>query len=467
MPASVPPAAALFHGNQGYSVDQAAARLADRVLGDGPRDFTFARFDAAELLKPGAAEAVGGRLDAFQTACEALPLLGDRRVVRLDGVEAVRVPDRAAQNLQRALEALKVCRIRWDGRAVWVAEPDLGPGESAEETLPAAAWVESVLAQSAGPPVLHPRSGAGGGFALTRRGKREPATLADFLRTAAKAKFVLPEEAGEAGADAPSAASKDSSGRLHHLLETLLAAPREGLTLILTSAATRETDLSKPLLAALKQAGAQIGKFVTYGDYNPADWVVNEAQARALRLTRPVAEALIARAGNDLGRLAQELDRLALIFPAGRPPSEADLLAAVHGGGQHSVFDIGEKLGEKDLQGALLALEQYLDDAGEHPLLISLLARHFRQLALVHEVRRGGEREAELAAKLKLHPFIAKKVAAQASRFTARELGAAQRALAELDLAAKRGGHLTRVLFKHLIHRMCTGGFRRPLRSIL
>ena len=459
---TTPPTAALFHGNQAYSVDQAAAKLAHRVLGEGPRDFTFSRFEAAELLKAGSPEATAAKVDAFQMACEATPLLGDQRVVRLDGVEAVRVPDRAAQNLQRALEALKVCRVAWEGRSVWVAQEDLGPGESAEETLPASAWVESIQPQSAGPSVLHPRTGPGGEFALTRRGKREVATLADFLRVAAKAKFVLPEEAGEAGADAPSA----GSGRLHRLLETLLAAPPAGLTLILTSSVMRETDLSKPLVAALKQAGAKIEKFATYEDYNPADWVVEEAQKRALRLSRPVAEALIARVGNSLARLAQELDRLALIFPAGRPPSEEALLQAVHGGGQHSVFSIGEKLGAKDLEGALLALEQFLDDAGEHPLLIGLLARHFRQLALVHDLRRAGGAEAELAAKLKLHPFIARKVAAQARHFSPREIGAVQTALAELDVAAKRGGHLTRVLFRDLIHKICTGGFQRPARTL-
>ncbi len=461
MAAHPPPSAALFFGNQGYSVDQAATKLTDRVLGDGPRDFTFQRFDAADLLKSASAEAMGARIDAFQVACEAMPLLGDQRVVRLDHLEAVRVPDRAGQTLQRALEAQKLCRVTWGGKAVWVAEADLDPGESAEETRPAAAWVANVQAQAAGPPILFLRH-AGDTGAVTRRGKRAEVSLPELLRASVKAKFMLPDEAEDAG-PAPAA----GAGRLHHLLESLLAQPPSGLTLILTAAVTRDTDLSKPLVAALRALKGPQEKFVTYDDYNPVDWVIQEAGTRALRLTRPVAEALIQRVGNDLGKLAQELSRLALVFPSGRSPSEEELLAAVHGGGQYSVFQISERLGQRDLEGALLALTQFLADSPhEHPVLIGILARHFRQLALVHDLGRHGVSDDELAGRLKLHPFIAKKVAAQARRFAPRELDNIRQAVAEIDVAAKRHGHLTEVYFKDFVQQVCLRGFERGFQRL-
>lgn len=459
MPAFTPPPAALYFGNQGYSVDEAAAKLTERVLGDGPRDFTYQRFDAAELLKAGGGEAMAARMDAFEEACCATPLLGDRRVVRLDHLEAVRVPDRAGQALQRALEAQKVCRVAWNGKAVWVAEADVEPEETVEETRPLAAWVQNVQAQSAGPPLLRLRDRAGGTFAVTRHGKRAEAALPDFLRATVKGKFALPDEAEDEQAPPPAA----GAGRLHHLLESLLARPPDGLTLIFTAQVTRDTDLSKPLVAALKALGAPVEKFVTYDDYNPADWVLKQAAGRALRLTRPLAEALIERVGNELGRLAQELDRLALVFPPDKSPSEEELLAAVHGGGQYSVFQIGERLGRRDLEGALLALRRFLEDSPhEHPVLIGHLARHFRQLALVHGLAHSGVPEGELPGRLKLHPFIVKKVITQARRFSPAELDRIQQAVARLDVAVKRHAHLTEVLFQDFLHHVCRGGFQRP-----
>ncbi|HEX7928002.1 MAG TPA: DNA polymerase III subunit delta, partial [bacterium] len=427
-------------------------------LGDGPRDFTFQRFDAAELLKNAGAEVMAGRIDAFQTACEAMPLLGDQRVVRLDRVEAVKVPDRASQTLQRALEAVKLCRVAWEGKPIWLAEADVERGEAIQESRPLMAWVDQVQPQSAGSPVLFLRGIAGSAFVLSRRGKRSEVPLAEFIRNTVKGKFVLPEEA-EAGEDAAPAVG---AGRLHQLLESLLANPPDGLTLILTANVTRETDLSKALVAALKEQKAPLEKFVTYDDYNPVDWVMNESQNRALRLTRPLAAALIERVGNDLGKLSQEMNRLALLFPASKSPTEDELLAAVHGGGQFNVFQISERLGHKDLEGALRALQQFLEDSpNEHPVLVGLLARHFRQLALVHDLIRGGVSEREMASRLKLHEFIAKKVVGQARRFKPRELANIRQAIAQIDTAAKRHGHLTDVLFKDFVDQVCRGGYER------
>jgi DNA polymerase III delta subunit len=459
MPAFAPPPAVLYYGNQGYSIEEAAAKLTDRVLGHGPRDFIYQRFDAAELLKAGGGEAIAARIDAFEEACHATPLLGDRRVVRLDHLEAVRVPDRAGQALQRALEAQKVCRVAWNGKAVWVAEADVEPEETVEETRPLAAWVESVQVQFAGPPLLRLRTLAGSIFAITRRGKRTEIGLAEYLQAVLKGKFFISDDAMEQ-TPSPSA----GAGRLHNLLEGLLVRPPAGLTLILTAQVTRETDLPKPLLSALSALGAPVEKFVTYDDYNPADWVLKQAASRELRLTRSLAEALIERVGNELGRLAQELDRLALVFPAGKSFSKGELLAAVHGGDQFSVFQIGEHLGRRDLDGALLALRRFLEDSPhEHPVLIGHLARHFRQLALVHDLARNGVPDVELPGRLKLHPFITKKVVAQARRFSPTELDHVREAVARIDVAAKRHAHLTEVLLQDFFHQVCRGGFQHPL----
>jgi DNA polymerase III delta subunit len=462
MAASAPPAAALYYGNQSYSIEQAATRLTDAVLGAGPRDFSYQRFDAAELLKTAPAEVMAGRIDAFQMACEAMPLLGDRRVVRLDRLEAVRLPDRAVQPLRKALDAQRLARVSWRGQPTWVPEDELQPGEAAEAVEPAGTWVERIAPQEGGHPVVHLRA-LEARFAHGGGEQREWVPLPDLLRARIKPKFALPDEA-DADAEPP---PTGAAGRLHPLLQRLLTAPPDGLTLVLTAVATRETDLSKPLLAALKKLAAPLEKFVTYDDYNPADWVVQEGRARGLRLTRPVAEVLIHRAGNDLGRLAKELDRLSLVFPAGRAPSEDDLIGAVHAGGRASLFQINEKLGNRDLEGALLILEEFLHEKPqEHPVLIGILARHFRQLVEVHGLLRGGVPEAEWPARLKLHPFIAKKVIAQARRFTPLELEHIQQTLAEIDVVAKRNAHLTGLYFKEFIHGVCSGGYRTRRRSL-
>ena len=115
----------------------------------------------------------------------------------------------------------------------------------------------------------------------------------------------------------------------------------------------------------------------------------------------------------------------------------------------------------------LRALQQFLEDSpNEHPVLIGLLSRYFRQLSQVHDLGRHGVSDDEMPTRLKLHPFIAKKVIAQARRFKPRELANIRQAVAQIDVAAKRHGHLTDVLFKDFVDQVCRGGFEQGFREI-
>jgi DNA polymerase-3 subunit delta len=338
--------------------------------------------------------------------------------------------------------------------------------------VPLSTWIAGVTPRSAGGPLVEWAPGAdevGIAAATSGAAGSEPAkagsgaglrqSLRSFLRQRIKTKFAFADEtsAGE-GEDAPSASS--GTARLHQILERLLDNPPAGLSLVLTADCTRETDLSKELIERLRKAG-RIDKHVTYADQAPVEWLVSQARQRKLPLGTQAAEMVIQRVGNDMGRLVQELERLALLVIPGQPLSESTLLEAVHAEQQGSVFTLAERIAARDLAGALAALERFLADTPhEHPLLIAVLARHFRQLRQAHLADREGSSEADLAQRLKIHPFLAKRVAAQASRFTMPELERIQLALAELDVAARRQGSVMRWLMQDFLQRCCQGGFK-------
>ncbi len=468
MAGSTPPPVALFYGNQDYAVDRAARGCIDRVLGAGPRDFSLQRFDAAELLKSGSADAVAEAAGAFELACQTAPFLCERWVVRLDHLEAVRISDRAAQTLQRALADLQLFRCRIGTESAWALEDDLTAADPREGGAQAQPWVEQVASRSDGPPVLHLRPGAAQARCLlSHGGERRLVDVKAFLREKLKGRYAFADEVEEAPGETAAGASAGSAAtRLHLVLERLLANPPDGLHLVLTARATRETDLSRPLLGAFKGHGS-IEKFVTYDDYNPVDFVLQGAKERGVRLSRPQAELVIQLAGNELGRLASELDKLALLFPGATPPPDDALVRAVSGSLNASLFLITDKLGGKDLAGALGVLEHFLAETPqEHPLLIGILARHARQLLRVHALLRLRVPEADWPSQLKLHPFIAKRVAGQARRFSAPELEAMLRALAGLDVACKLRGNLTGALFREYVQAVCAGGFAHPERGL-
>ena len=473
MPPANPAPLHLIYGNQPYSVDKAALGFADAVLDpDAPRDFSFQRFDAAEMLKAGSADAVGDAIAEFQNACESAPFLCERWVVRLDHVEVVKISDRAANNLERALGEWVLFPLLHEGEQALALEEDLLASDVREGGGRPQNLVDIVESRSAGPPLLHLNPHAERlRLLLSSGGKRVLVNARKYVRDKLKGKFEI---AGD-GEDSPAAASSPAGAspsqqqgpRLHRLLERLAGHPPPGLHLVMTAAVSREGDLSRPLLTLLKKAG-RVEKHVTYDDYEPVDWVLREARPRKLALTHPLAALLVHLAGNDLGKLISELDKLALLFPDGQAIREEDLTRSVGGGAGSSLFQITEKLGAKDLSGVLAVLEEFLGgNPGEHPMLIGILARYFRQLLHIHALRSLGVSESDYPSQLKLHPFIAKKVIPQAWKFDRAELEAMVRTLAELEFALKLHHHLTAPLLREFAESACLGRFARGQTTML
>ena len=106
---------------------------------------------------------------------------------------------------------------------------------------------------------------------------------------------------------------------------------------------------------------------------------------------------------------------------------------------QAIVFDLVDALGRRDGRTASQTLHHLLD-AGEHPLgLMGMIARQFRLLIQVKELKEEGATPRDIAKALKLHPFPAGKLHNQATHFTAGQLEAVYRHLLDTDLAIKTG----------------------------
>ncbi len=454
---NLPKRVLLAYGNQRYSVEQTAERWSDQVLGDAPRDFAFHRFDAGEILRGTAADGAHEAIDAFQLACQTVPFLAERYLVRLDGIEAVRPPGRALATLNRNLDEMRVFRRGGREHGAWALEEDLPPGEPRGEATPVREWVREVEARGDGRLLIDPAPEAPD-FLVSKSGSVQVVSFKEFLRAKLKGNFTFADEVDGSENDSVPAAV---AGRLHQLLERFILNPPPDCWLLLTAAVTRETDLSTALLKAIKAQGT-VEKFVTYDDYEPVDWVIKTGREKKLRLGQETAHRLIQLAGNDLGRLEKELEKLSLLFP---PDSELDpdtLMGALQANSRHSLFWITERLGAKDLAGALAVLDQFLmESPNEYPVLIGILARFFRQLHRIRVLAAEGVGEREIASQLKLHPFIARKLAAQARRFSTSELEAALQKLAELDVALRLKSQLTAPLLKGFLAEICGNAPRR------
>ena len=264
-----------------------------------------------------------------------------------------------------------------------------------------------------------------------------------------------------------------SGKRLFHTLLKYLTTPPDSCFFILTAVATREQDLSSPLLKTIKLRGS-IQKFMAYDDDKPIAWIIARGRQKQISITPQLARLLIELLGIDLNILDQELEKLSLLSlqsVEGDHPrknalllNEETLLEHVRGAKSFSIFRITHSLSHKDLVGALETLDQILlETPSGHVGLFVLVSQQFRRLLSIHYFQQQDLPPSVILPKLKIHPFLGKRLMAQARSFTLQELEQIVTRMADLDLQFKYNAKEARCLFQNLFQQICTGRFRSPM----
>jgi DNA polymerase III delta subunit len=141
--------------------------------------------------------------------------------------------------------------------------------------------------------------------------------------------------------------------------------------------------------------------------------VTQMAEARGLRLRPDAVRAFIDSTGSDLALLANELDRLALVFHGRNEPLDAPTLAAELGMlREDDAWQLDRLLlGRQWSKASILA--HALMDRGEEALgLLHIVVSHCRNALKVAEGFQQGLPAGDVAQRLKLPPFLAKQYVA-------------------------------------------------------
>jgi DNA polymerase-3 subunit delta len=192
-------------------------------------------------------------------------------------------------------------------------------------------------------------------------------------------------------------------------------APRAWVILLAEGLKTRDLQ-QHPVFSRLQKEEAALG-FWRLRERELYQWLAREAQALGKNLTLAGAQRLVELVGQNLAELAQELTKLALY--AGQEANLTPALVAqlASHSRTYNIFALVDTLGEAGVQRRLAALDHLLD-LGEPPArIIGMLARQLRLLIRAKETP-GDLPPETLARNLNLLPGLAKKLAAQAARFS-------------------------------------------------
>ncbi|MFA5052006.1 MAG: DNA polymerase III subunit delta [Patescibacteria group bacterium] len=186
-------------------------------------------------------------------------------------------------------------------------------------------------------------------------------------------------------------------------------------------------------------------------------WIKSEVKARQGAIEPPAVLELASLVGPDLWTMSSEIEKL-IHWTSGQAIRADDVRQNVRASFDENIFHLTDALAERDVKRSLNLLHGQLA-LGSHPLyLLTMLVRQLRILLQVREIIDREPNYYTVAARLKLHPFVAQKAIRDARKFTLGELKDLYQRLLELDIAFKSTSHDPRVLFDLLITKICRAG---------
>jgi DNA polymerase III subunit delta len=214
--------------------------------------------------------------------------------------------------------------------------------------------------------------------------------------------------------------------------------PSPGSDLILLG---KKLGARERLLSAVKNSG-EIHTFDQPKGKALIRWLVGHAKKMDLDLPEDVAEDLVNRCSGDKMRLLQETEKLA-IYVDKRTATHDDVAALCPAVVQSNIFAFVDSLAAGQRDKALALLEDLIS-TGEPPLRLTFMIR--RQFQLVARARalldRGTPRK-ELSSRLKVPPFVARKLEEQVNKLDEQNLERALTRIQDLEGGLKGGSDLS------------------------
>lgn len=177
-----------------------------------------------------------------------------------------------------------------------------------------------------------------------------------------------------------------------------------------------------------KQPEVMIGKILT-----------RHADKLGCRITRDAVSLLVAGVGDDLLRLIEETNKLALYVGDGGEIDENTVREVCALSVSATVFNLTDSLADNDREKTYKFLQTLLDDRVEPRHIFSMISNNYIKLYDVKQLLENGVPQNLIAAKLGVVEFVAKKLCRQCRSYSLAYLKDKINLCAELDMDSKSG----------------------------
>ncbi|QHS60315.1 DNA polymerase III subunit delta [Chitinophaga agri] len=165
-------------------------------------------------------------------------------------------------------------------------------------------------------------------------------------------------------------------------------------------------DGRSKLAKLIKEKGVLLSTKKMYDNQLPA-WVDAYVGSLGRAISQKAGILLVDHIGNDLSRMANEIDKLLVNLPPDKKIDENDIEKYVGISKEYNVFELQNALGQKDIAKVMRIIRYFAANpkAGPIQMVLPSLYNFFSKMIMVFGVK-GGEKE--IAAAIGVHPFFVK-----------------------------------------------------------
>ena len=171
-----------------------------------------------------------------------------------------------------------------------------------------------------------------------------------------------------------------------------------------------------------------------------ADWIKRVLGGKGYSIEPKAAAMLVEFLGNDLGKISNELDKLAIILPNGSTITPKVIEDNIGISKDYNVFELRKAIGEKDQLKAYKIADYFANNPKDNPLVLTvgLVFGFFSQLLMYHGLK--DKNPANVAKMLKVNPYFVKDYDIALRNYPMKKVSAIVATLRDIDVKSKGVG---------------------------
>lgn len=178
-------------------------------------------------------------------------------------------------------------------------------------------------------------------------------------------------------------------------------------------------------------------------DYNLTEWISTYVKSEGFDITSKAAALLGEFLGNDLSRIVNELDKLAIVLEKGTRISDIHIEENIGISKDYNVYELVNAIAVRDLLKVFQIADYFEKNPKDHSIIVVIpsVFKLFTNMMRVHFAQ--NKNPDFIASSIGLHPFVAKELIRNSVNYPPKILARNVEILHNYDLKAKGVGNST------------------------